>query len=61
MAELTRSNHFAFDNTVPRYVMFFRVEYLCWMAYWILLVVLDCWIERTEIDVPATFVFFEIV
>ena len=59
--ELSGRNDFAFDKTVPRYVMLFRVEYLCWMAYWVFLVVLDCWIERTEIDVTATLVFFEAV
>ena len=29
--------------------------------YWVFLGVLDCWIERTEIDVTAALVFFEIV
>ena len=61
MIELTWWKHFAFNKTIPRFVILFGVEYFGRVTNWIFLVVLDCWIQRTEIDVASTLIVFKVV
>ena len=58
MTESFRWNDFAFNKTGPRFVILFGVEYFGRVTDWVFLVALDCWIQRTEIDVmPHSFSF----
>ena len=52
---------FAFNETIPRFVILFGVEYFGRVTNWIFLVLLDCWIHRAEINVASTLIVFEIV
>ena len=54
-------NDFAFNVTIPRFVILFGVEYFGKVTNWIFLVLLDCWIQRAEISVASTLIVFEIV
>ena len=53
--------HFAFNKAIPRFVILFGVDYFGGVTNWVFLVVLDCWIERIEIDVTVTLTVFKIV